>query len=72
MKDLLSMFGGGGGNAKKDSQPAFKTKRTVIEEGNVAPGSSFKPKAQAQPVVSKQRNTTTGLMTIPGGLGDIG
>ena len=42
MKDLLAMFNGGG--AKKDTGPKFVTKKTVVEEGNVAPGKAFKRK----------------------------
>ena len=39
MTQLLSLFSG-----KKEQGPAFTNKRTVIEDGNVAPGQAFKPK----------------------------
>jgi len=40
MASLLSMFGGGGGGVKK--KEIVNLKRTVVEEGNVAPGQAFR------------------------------
>ena len=43
MKSLLAMFGGGSGVAgKKAPQDEFITQKTIVEEGNVAPGKAFR------------------------------
>ena len=40
MNSLLAMFGGGGGGVRRRSFANLK--KTVVEEGNVAPGQAFK------------------------------
>ena len=57
MAQLLSLFGG---DKKNDSQPEFITKKTVVEEGNVAPGQRFRPQKKKAQVVSDTESSDEG------------
>lgn len=55
IKDLMKMFNNPG---KDTNKPAFRTVKTIVEEGNVAPGQAFKSKKGA--AATSGETATTG------------
>ena len=44
MASLLALFNTSSDErAKRSAEPGFLTKKTIVEEGNVAPGRAFRP-----------------------------